>query len=39
MPKATAVAKLKPVPVIVTAVPPANRPAGGLTPETVGTGA
>ena len=35
-PKSTAVAVLKPVPVIVTEVPPASEPAAGLTPVTVG---
>ena len=35
-PKSTAVASVKPVPVIVTKVPPPSEPAAGLTPETVG---
>jgi hypothetical protein len=35
-PKSTAVAPVKPVPVIVTSVPPAVVPEVGLTPETVG---
>jgi hypothetical protein len=37
-PKWTAMASVKPVPVIVTGVPPASGPAPGLTPVTVGTG-
>ena len=36
VPKSTAVAPLKPVPVIVTDVPPADGPAAGLTAVTVG---
>ena len=36
VPKSTAVAPVKPVPVIVTLVPPAAGPAVGLTPVTVG---
>jgi len=35
-PNLTAVVPVKPVPVIVTDVPPAGRPATGLTPATVG---
>ena len=35
-PKSTALAPVKPVPVMVTAVPPAGRPATGLTALTVG---
>ena len=35
-PKSTAVAPVKPVPVIVTDVPPATGPLVGLTPVTVG---
>ena len=38
LPKYTAVAPSRFVPVIVTAVPPANGPALGLTPATVGAG-
>ena len=34
VPKSTAVAPVKPVPVIVTDVPPAEGPAAGLTPVT-----
>ena len=37
-PNLTAVAPVKPVPVIVTEVPPASGPAVGLMPVTVGTG-
>ena len=37
VPKSTAVAPVKPVPVIVTNVPPASDPTLGLTPETVAT--
>ena len=37
-PKLTAVAPVKPVPVIVTTVPPATGPEVGLRPETVGAG-
>ena len=37
VPKLTAVAPVKPVPVIVTTVPPAGEPEVGLMPETVGT--
>ena len=37
VPKSTAVAPVKPVPVIVTKVPPAGEPEVGLKPETVGT--
>ena len=36
VPKSTAVAPVKPVPVIVTEVPPVKGPAAGLTPVTVG---
>ena len=36
VPKSTAVAPVKPVPVIVTEVPPAVGPLFGLTPVTVG---
>ena len=36
VPKSTAVAPVKPVPVIVTDVPPAAGPAAGLTPVTAG---
>ena len=36
-PKSTAVAPVKPLPGIVTDVPPAVDPVFGLTPETVGT--
>ena len=36
VPKSTAVAPLKPLPLIVTVVPPAKGPACGLMPETVG---
>ena len=36
VPKSTAVAPVKPVPVIVTNVPPAGGPMVGLMPETVG---
>ena len=36
VPKSTAVAPVKPVPVIVTMVPPAAGPSFGLTAETVG---
>jgi len=36
-PNLTAVVAVNPVPVIVMDVPPAGRPAAGLTPETVGT--
>ena len=36
-PKCTAVTPLKPVPVIVTWVPPAGAPSIGLTPVTVGS--
>ena len=36
-PKSTAVAPVKPLPEIVTDVPPAVDPVFGLTPETVGT--
>ena len=39
VPKLTAVALVKPVPVIVTLVPPALGPDAGLTPVTVGTAA
>ena len=35
-PKSTAVTAVKPVPVMVTAVPPASGPAAGLTLVTVG---
>jgi hypothetical protein len=35
-PKSTAVAPVKPVPVMVTTVPPASGPDEGLRPETVG---
>jgi hypothetical protein len=35
-PNLTEVAPVKPVPVIVTAVPPAGTPATGLTEDTVG---
>ncbi len=38
MPKSTAVAPVKPVPVMVTVVPPAVGPAVGLTAVTVGRG-
>ena len=38
-PKETAVAPVKPVPVSVTAVPPAVGPVVGLRPVTAGTGA
>ncbi len=37
-PKSTALAALKPVPVMVTEVPPATGPAIGLTAVTVGLG-
>jgi hypothetical protein len=37
-PNVTAVVPPKPVPVIVTTVPPATGPVDGLTPETVGIG-
>ena len=37
-PKSTEVARLKPLPVMVTLVPPAAGPADGDTPETAGTG-
>lgn len=37
-PKLTAVAPVKLLPVIVTAVPPASGPLNGLTPVTTGTG-
>ena len=36
-PKVTAVAPVKPVPVIVTVVPPASGPEGGATLVIVGT--
>ena len=36
VPKSTPVAPVKPVPVIVTDVPPAAGPKSGLTPEIVG---
>ncbi len=38
-PKVTAVAPMKPVPVMVTEVPPAMVPEAGLTAVTAGTGA
>ena len=38
VPKSTAVAPVKPVPVIVTEVPPAAEPLVGLRPVTVGGG-
>src|SRR5208337_5497894 len=37
-PNLTDVAPVNPVPVTVTVVPPANGPAAGVTPVTVGTG-
>jgi hypothetical protein len=37
-PKDTVVAPVKPVPLIVTGVPPAAGPEEGLTPVTVGAG-
>ena len=39
LPKSTAVAPVKPMPVIVTVVPPAAGPEDGLTPVTVGASA
>ena len=39
VPKSTAVAPVKPVPVIVTSVPPSVGPLVGLTPVTVGAAA
>ena len=39
VPKSTAVAPVKPVPVIVTKVPPAVEPLVGLRPVTVGAAA
>jgi len=36
LPKSTMVAPVKPLPVIVTFVPPATGPEGGLMPVTVG---
>jgi hypothetical protein len=39
VPKSTAVAPVKPVPVTVTEVPPAAGPLAGLTPVTVGAAA
>ena len=39
VPKSTALAPMKPVPVTVTWVPPPGRPATGLTAVTVGAGA
>ena len=39
VPKSTAVAPVKPVPVIVTDVPPAVEPLVGLMPVTVGAAA
>ena len=38
VPKSTAVAPVKPVPVIVTEVPPAVEPVAGLRLETAGVG-
>ena len=39
VPKSTAVAPVKPVPVIVTGVPPASEPLVGVRPVTVGAAA